>query len=68
MFQNKKDFSFERGFLMLVIIINVLIIKAAYTATEDLYWLLLLSIPMLFFAIYFERWVSKKVTGDGKNK
>ncbi|HEV8082013.1 MAG TPA: glutamate synthase-related protein [Chitinophagaceae bacterium] len=66
MFQNKKAFSLERGFLLLVVIINILIIKAAYTVTEDLYWLLLLSIPMLFFAIYFERRVSKKIIKDGK--
>lgn len=64
MFHNKKSLSFERGFLLLVVIINVLIIKTAYTVTEDLYWLLLLSIPMLFFATYFERRVSKQVIND----
>ena len=64
MFQNKKSFSVERGFLVLVVIINVLIIKAAYTVTEDLYWLLLLSIPMLFLAIYFNRRASKNEKKD----
>lgn len=59
-------FSFERGFLLMVVVINVLIIKTAYTVTESLYWLLLLSIPMLFFAIYFERTVPKKVIKNGK--
>lgn len=66
MFQNEKAFSFERRFLLLVVIINVLIVKAAYTVTQDLCWFLLLSIPMLFFAIYFERRVSKKIIKDGK--
>ncbi|MEO8111650.1 MAG: glutamate synthase-related protein [Ginsengibacter sp.] len=66
MFQDKKNFSFERGFLLLVVIINVLIIRGAYTVTSDLYWVLLLSIPMLFFAIYFERRISKKEKYDGR--
>ena len=66
MFQNKKIFSFERRFLVLVVIINVLIIKAAYTVTEDLYWLLLLSIPMLFLTIYFKRRASKDEKKDEK--
>ncbi len=66
MSQNKKIFSFQQGFLLLVVLINVLIIKTAYTKTHDSYWLLLLSIPMLFFAIYFERRVANKAIKDVK--
>ncbi len=36
MFQNKKNFSFERGFLLLVVVINVLIIKRLPTINYTL--------------------------------
>ncbi len=65
MVQNKKPFSLEGGFVLVVVLINILIIKTAYTITEDLYWLLLLSIPVLVLAIYLKRSSSNKVT-NGK--
>ena len=62
MFQNKKTFWFRRGLLLMSVVINVIIIKVAYINHQDFYWLLLLSIPVLVFAIYYERIIAQKAT------
>ena len=66
MFQKEKIFSFSRAYLLMVVLINVLIIKTAYTYNQDFYWALLFSIPALGFAIYYKGIVSKKGTNDKK--
>ena len=68
MFKNKKIIPLSGVFLLMVILINVLIIKAAYTHNHDFFWTLLFSIPLLVFAIYYKRIVSKKETGKKKIK
>jgi len=64
MFQKEKNFSFSSAFLLMVILINVLIIKTAYTYNQDFYWALLFSLPALAFAAYYKRRVSKKEAKD----
>ncbi len=66
MFQDKKTFSFSRGFLLVFVIINVIVIKIAYTNNQDFYWLLLLLIPALVFVIYYERIISQKAIKNRK--
>ena len=66
MFQKEKTFSFSRAYLLMVVLINVLIIKTAYTYNGDFYWALLFSIPALGFAIYYRGTVSKKEPIDTK--
>ncbi|MEO8569880.1 MAG: glutamate synthase-related protein [Ginsengibacter sp.] len=64
MFQNKKTFSFSRVFLLLVIAVNVFVSVVAYVHHQDIYWMLLWSIPTLLFAFYYDGIVSKKTTRD----
>ena len=64
MFQNKKTFSFSRVFLLLVIAVNVLVSVVAYVHSQELYLMLLWSIPALLFALYYDGIIFKKTTGD----
>lgn len=64
--QNKNTFSFNRFFLLTVIVANVLIIITAYAHNRDFYWILLWSIPMLFFAFYYDGIVYKNAIDDRK--
>ena len=66
MFQDKKTFSFGRGFLLLSVVTNVIVIKVAYINHQDFYWLLVVSIPALIFAIYYERIISQKAIKNRK--
>lgn len=60
MFPKKKILSFSSAFLLLAVLINILIIKIAYTSSLDFYWSLLFSIPLLAFSIYYYKMVSKR--------
>ena len=64
MFQKQKIFSFSSAFLLMIILINGLVIKTAYIDNPDFYWTLLFSLPVLAFAIYYKRIVSKKGDED----
>ena len=64
MFQKEKTFSFSLAYLLMVVLINILLIKTAYTNNPDFYWALLFSIPALGFAIYYRGTVSEKETND----
>jgi hypothetical protein len=66
MFQTIKKFSFSIAFLLMATLINVLIIKAAYINNHDFYWALLISIPALAFAIYYNILISRNETRDKK--
>jgi hypothetical protein len=52
MFINKRNIL-RAAVLLSVALINVLIIQFASGNKPEIYWLLLLSIPLLFFAYYF---------------
>ncbi len=64
MMKNEKTLPFSGAFLLLIALINVLIIKSAFVYSADFYWALLFSIPLLAFAIYYKRIVSKKETKE----
>ncbi len=68
MLKNEKIVPFSGAFLLLVVLINVLIIRAAFIHSDDFYWALLFSFPLLVFAIYYKRIVSKKETGKKQIK
>ncbi len=68
MFKNKKTIPFGGAFLLLVVLINVLIIRAAFIHSDDFYWALLFSFPLMVVAIYYKRIVSKKETREKKIK
>jgi len=54
MFINKRNIL-RAAVLLSVALINVLIIKFASGNKSEIYWLLMLSIPLLVFAYYFIR-------------
>jgi len=63
MFTNKKNIL--RAIVLLgIALINVLIIKSASVNNPEIYWLLMLSIPLLFFAFYFIRKKKHKLVYD----
>ena len=71
MFENRKIISSHRIVLLIVVLINILIINVSYIYNQDLYWLLILSIPMLIFGLYHARKRQhgpppKKTIEDGK--
>lgn len=68
MLKNEKFVPFSGAFLLLVVLINVLIIRAAFIHSDNFYWVLLFSFPLMVFAIYYKRIVSKKETGKKKIK
>lgn len=35
-----------------LVVLNGIIVKEAYTGNDDLYWALLITLPLLLFAIY----------------
>jgi Conserved region in glutamate synthase len=51
--QSKKNISLRAAIVLTAALINVLIIKFASINKPEIYWLLMLSIPLLFFAFYF---------------
>ncbi|MEO8766290.1 MAG: glutamate synthase-related protein [Ginsengibacter sp.] len=55
MFENKKNILSHKVLLLIVVLVNILIIKVSYINNQDLYWLFILSIPMLVLAIYYAR-------------
>jgi hypothetical protein len=49
--RNKKQVSVSNMIVLLLIIINVIIVKTAYTGNSNWYWALLLFVPLLLLAI-----------------
>jgi hypothetical protein len=42
--------------LLVTVILNAIVLQSAYTSgNSSLYWLLLISLPLLFFALYITR-------------
>ena len=66
MFQNEKSLSFSRIFLLIVVAINILVIISAYVNHQDLFFVLIWSIPLLLCALYYNRIISKKATKNRK--
>ena len=55
MFRSQKLFSLSGIILLIVLLLNGVIIEAAYTDNQNLYWALLISIPLLAIAIYYAK-------------
>jgi hypothetical protein len=53
--RSKKLFSLNGIILLIVLLINGIILEAAYTDNQNLYWALSLSIPLLGIAIYYAK-------------
>lgn len=65
MSQRINFFSFSTAFLLMAVLINISIVIIAYSISNDFYWALLVSIPALAFAIYYQRIVFKKGNSRG---
>lgn len=55
MLRSKKMFSLSGIILLIVLLLNGIILEAAYTDNQNLYWALLLSIPLVAIAIYYAK-------------
>jgi hypothetical protein len=55
MFEHKRILSLTYVSLLLAVILNIFLVKTAHSIDLKLYWLLMLSIPMLVFTIYHAR-------------
>ena len=54
--------------VLLLVLANAILIREAYTGQRELYWLLLISVPFLLFAIHRARLRTRKETGSLKLK
>ena len=52
MIQYKKEVWLGKSTIAFALILNVFLIKTAFTENDDLYWLLIASIPLLSIGIY----------------
>lgn len=52
MYQNQKKLWLSLGIIFLIVLLNAIIIKAAYTNSPGLFWVLIVSIPLLVMSIY----------------
>jgi hypothetical protein len=51
MIKNEKHLSFSRMVVLLLLLANAVILKIAFTANSNWYWMLLIFVPLLLFAI-----------------
>ena len=51
MIQSRKAISVSGMIISLVVLLNAVILKAAFTGTGAWYWALLISVPLLLIAI-----------------
>jgi len=52
MSENNRKISVRNSIILIAALLNAIIIKYAYTGKQELYWILLLTIPMLILALY----------------
>ncbi|MBL7696950.1 MAG: FMN-binding glutamate synthase family protein [Chitinophagaceae bacterium] len=50
--QNKHPFSISGGIVLLIVLINIIIVRQAYTGNENLYWFLPFTGALLILSIY----------------
>lgn len=60
MIRNKKQGSAGGAILLITVLLNAIILEAAYTGNNNWYWALLMSAPLLLIAIQ-DRWQEKHV-------
>lgn len=51
--QNKKPVSISRSILLLIVLANVIVIREAFIGNGGLYWVLLVTLPLLMGAIFW---------------
>lgn len=64
----KKNSAAFTYILLIVVLINAIIIKSAYVNDKGLYWLLILSAPILLIAIFYARKRKNNIFFNNANK
>jgi hypothetical protein len=54
MIKNQKPIWLPKAIIVFALLLNVIIIKTAYTDNQNLFWIFIVSIPLLIIAIYNE--------------
>jgi hypothetical protein len=62
MYNNQKESSHE-AVMVIFIFINAIILKEGFATLPGLYWLLWITVPIMFIAGLWKRRLPKKVTG-----
>jgi hypothetical protein len=52
MIRNKQHISVGGAILLIVVLLNTIILQTAYTGNDTWYWALLVTVPLLFIAIW----------------
>ena len=52
MSKDQKPVWLSIGVIVLALLLNIIILKTAYTDNQNLFWMLIVSIPLLIIAIY----------------
>lgn len=52
MLKDRKPAWLAIGIVVLILLLNIIIIKAAFADNQDLFWMLIVSIPLLIIAVY----------------
>lgn len=55
MLNERKPVSAIRAIILLLVILNVLILRDAFTTNKKLYWNLIVTLPILLLAIEYKR-------------
>lgn len=50
--QNQKQTPLALGITVLALLLNAMIVKAAFTTNQELFWALIISLPVLGFSVY----------------
>lgn len=58
MIRNKKQVSVSGAILFTSVLLNAIVLEAAYTGNHNWYWALLISVPLLLVALH-DRWQKK---------
>ena len=51
MIKNRKQVSFSRMVVLVLLLVNAVILKIAFTGNSDWYWALVIFVPLLLLAI-----------------
>ena len=52
---NQKSFSVSGIIILVVVVMNIVVLELAYTRSENWYWVLIATLPLLLLAIYNTR-------------
>ena len=54
MLKSKNNVSVGNLIILLLVILNAFIVKMAFIVNEKLYWVVLVTLPLLLIAIYMD--------------